>query len=136
MDRELKWEVSSPISHLLTSGWVLSQFKWTYHSCPLFAQLLQADKSGGLIGDRCSIVVTEKAATPVQLLTLCCIWRDSLNCGVIWPKVYPPHMLLTRSGLKWVSFAPPSMGNIRDWRFFKGLHDYNVFCCNTCLLSS
>lgn len=35
MDRGLRWEVSSPISHLLTSGWVLSQFK-TYTTAYLF----------------------------------------------------------------------------------------------------
>lgn len=85
-------ELSFPISHLLTSGWVLSQFKQTYHSCPLFAQLLQADKSGGLIGDRYSVVV-KKMFRPLPNHSLCCVCcfqlltKSGLKVGVVLPAL-------------------------------------------------
>lgn len=30
MDTALRWEVSPPLSHLLTSGRLFTQFKWAY----------------------------------------------------------------------------------------------------------
>lgn len=67
-------EVGGFFSHLLTLGWMFSQFKWTYYqSCPHFASsrcFVLTNQVGSLEIERV-LVSKNAAATMVQLLILC-----------------------------------------------------------------
>lgn len=122
MDTKLRWEVSSPISHLLTSGRALSQFKSTYKSLPLFASRCKLSSQVGSQVCMCRSCsgYTEGSRPFVGYSHSVAFRVTAWLVKVVVPKVFPSHTPMTRSWLKWVLLAPPWTGTIRDWGFFKG----------------